>query len=357
MRKGLVALRSSKTNGKGVAVPSPTRRALSHGLFTIFSSVKAFIRAPRLAIVLVVTIALGVCTNATIYGFIQGLVQPTAPIKAADRIVSIFSQDLLSDAGPLSNDDYERLKARQGTFLWVEGARIAPKDIRLVNHSEIVTIAAVTPNLAQALGLTLHGGIVVSYHFWQTTLEGRARVQGDRIYINDGMALPIKGIAAKGLEGLYRDQPVDLWMPIDGTSQGKDKNKRDLWVLGSLRTSVSMDEAVKDVRSTLGSSGNFQVTHFTGTQPRMARGLARIGIILNLAAGAVFLVAVTNVSSFLLGRALKRSHETSLRIALGATRAELVWQLWSSGRNRWACFSSTLNRRSIFQYGKIVPFV
>jgi putative ABC transport system permease protein len=302
----------------------------SHGIFTIISSVKAFIRAPRLAIVLVVTISLGAGSNAAIYGFIQGLVHPTTPIKAADRVGSIFSQNLLSDAGPLSNRDYERLKTRQHTFNWVEGARIAPKDIRLSNHSEIATIAAVTPDLAQALGLTFNGGIVVSYHFWQTTLEGRATVQEDRIHLNDGMVLPIKGIAAKELEGLYRDQPVDLWMPIeDETSQGKDKSKRDLWVLGSLRTGVSIDEAKKDVCSTLGSPGNFQVIHFTGTQPRMTRGLARIGTILNLAAGAVFLIAVTNVSSFLLGRALKRSYETSLRVALGATRAELIWQLLS----------------------------
>lgn len=209
-------------------------------------------------------------------------------------------------------------------------ARVTPSSIRLSNHSEIVTIAAVTPNLAQVLGLALNGGIVVSNHFWRTTLQSKARVQEDRIYINDGTALPIEGIAAKGLEGLYRDQPIDLWMSIeDGVPQGKDKNQRDLWVVGSLRTGVSLDKAVRDVRSPLGSSGTFQVTHFTGTQPRMTRGLKRIGIILNLAAGAVFLIAVTNVSSFLLGRALKRSYETSLRIALGATRVGLVWQLLS----------------------------
>src|ERR1700678_4030110 len=130
--------------------------AFSHGLFTISTSAKAFIRDPHLAIVLVVTISLGVCSNAAIYGFIQGLVQPAAPIKDADRVVSIFSQDLLSDAGPLSSDNYERLKTRQDTFRWVESARIAAKDIRLSNHSGIVTIAAVTPNLAKALGLSLN---------------------------------------------------------------------------------------------------------------------------------------------------------------------------------------------------------
>jgi hypothetical protein len=50
---------------------------------------------------------------------------------------------------------------------------------------------------------------------------------------------------------------------------------------------------------------------------------------LSFSAAAVFFVACINVSSFLLGRAFRRSHETSLRIALGATRAELLRDLFA----------------------------
>ncbi len=61
----------------------------------------------------------------------------------------------------------------------------------------------------------------------------------------------------------------------------------------------------------------------------MVQGLSRIGTLLNCASGAVFFIACINVASFLLGRALRRSHETSLRIALGATRAKLMGELLS----------------------------
>ena len=52
-----------------------------------------------------------------------------------------------------------------------------------------------------------------------------------------------------------------------------------------------------------------------------------MGTFLNFCAAALFFIACINVASLLLGRALRRSHETSLRIALGATRAELLREL------------------------------
>jgi hypothetical protein len=66
------------------------------------------------------------------------------------------------------------------------------------------------------------------------------------------------------------------------------------------------------------------LTYRTGMAPQMAVALSRIGTLLTFTAGAVFSIACANVISFLLGRAFTRSHETSLRIAIGAGRRELV---------------------------------
>ncbi len=197
------------------------------------------------------------------------------------------------------------------------------------DHSEIAIVAAVTPNVAKALNLPLGYGAVISRHMWQSEFSGERNFIGTEIRVNN-VDLRIIGVAPDKLDGLYSDRPVDLWIPLqDRGLQGEDRSSRDLWVLGRLRRDVSTSQA----RTTLGSgSTNFRemsVTPFTGIVPNMEHGLARISGFLNFSAGAVFLIACINVASLLLGRALRRSHETSLRVALGATRSRLILELLS----------------------------
>ena len=307
-------------------------------LRAIRNSTRAFVRAPALSLALLFTIALGVGSNATVYGFVQGLTHPDSALRGTEGLVSILGQDRSREPGPLSRGEYRLLKNASNTFDpdtfdWIDAARIRPGDITIGDNKRIAMVADVTPNLARALDLPLRGGVVISHHMWQSDL-GSANIIGDRIRVNN-LDLPITGVAPSTLAGLYSDQTVDLWMPahdenlqsVDSTNM--DSGVQDLWVLARIRRATSISQAQAAVRLKLGNSDGISLVPFTGAAPRMVFGLSRIGAVLNFAAGAVFFVASINVASFLFGRALKRSHETSLRIALGATRAQLLGELLS----------------------------
>jgi MacB-like periplasmic core domain len=300
---------------------------LTEALFTIRKSTRAFARAPVLSLALLFTIALGVGINASIYGFVQGLTHPGYSFEYASKIVSIFKQDRFRATGPLSRDEYQLLDERVDAFDWVEAARIIPSDVTIDGRSEIVTVAAVMPNLAAALKVPLRNGVVLSHRIWQSDFGGRTDAMGHHVRI-DNVDYPITGVAPIELEGFYRDRQADVWMPLQARSlKGEDGSRQDLWVFAGLRRAVSTGRAEAAVHSKLGDSVAVSVIPFTGTPPAMAQGLSRIVRLMNFAAGSVFFIACINVGSLLLGRAVRRSGETSLRIALGATRAKLVGEL------------------------------
>lgn len=311
----------------GVSLARNIRVPFSRGLLRIRRSARAFARAPGLSLALLITIALGVGSNAAVYGFLQGFTRPLSPLRGADRIVSILGQDRPGDAGPLSANDFQRINNSRGLFEWIGAVRIAPRDAVIDGRSEIAIVASVTPNLAGALKFPLDAGVVISHRLWQTAFDGNQSAVGSAIHI-DHADFRVQGIAPQGLDGLYNDQSVDAWIestPQDPRNGGR--NTRDLWVLARLRRNVSDRQAQTALRLGLPRLREISVTPFTGIAPKIARGLARIGLFLAFSAGAVFFIACINVASFLLGRAFRRSQETSLRIALGATGAELFRDL------------------------------
>ena len=303
--------------------------AFSQGLLIIRASAKAFARTPGLSLVLLLTIALGVGSNVSVFGFVQGLIHPNFPTKDEDRIVSIFAQDKTHLAGSLTRYQFQLLRNHPDAFVWIDGARIAPANVELGGRSEIAIVAAVMPNLANALGLSRKGGVIISRRMGQRGVGNSANVIGQRIRVNN-IDLPITGIAPDRLEGLYRDQIVDIWTPLPTTSfHDQDQTLRDVWALARIRDGISIDEVQQNVRRQLGNSDGIYVAPFSGASPTLARGLSQIGTMLEVTSVAVFLVACCVVASVLLGRALRRIHVMSINVALGATRRNLMMEVLS----------------------------
>src|SRR5437870_2478186 len=127
-----------------VLAPYPVVAALADLRY----SARSLTRTPGLALTLLLTIALGIGSNASVHGFVRGLITRSLPLAGIDTIVSLFARDAHDAAGPLSYDGYLSLKRHLDAFEWLGAAREAQSSITLGERASVMTVAAVTAELA-----------------------------------------------------------------------------------------------------------------------------------------------------------------------------------------------------------------
>ena len=289
-------------------------------------SARTLIRNPVLSVTLLLTIALGIGSNAAVVGFVRGLVTRDLPIPDGDRVVSVFGRDAQDGFGPLSYDAFLSLRTETGLFELVGAARISRSTVTVDGRSSVMSVATMTPELAALLQLSPNGGVVLSQRIWHSEFGGQADLRQQPISIDD-VRSRIAGVAPEWLEGLYVGSDVDAWMPLDERSlQPRDRTRQTFWVLGRLRPRVSRARAQAALNA-VRSENIVALLAYSGMTPEVSGGLQRMGRLLSTAAAAVFFIACVNVATFLLSRASARSRETSVRIAIGASRGRLARQL------------------------------
>src|SRR3954465_2533471 len=249
--------------------------------------------------------------------------------------------------------DYQALRGRPDVFEDVIGERnqSVPSD----SHSPML-VQFVTGNYFQVLGgrvLTgralaefdarLSGGApfaVLSHNAWTRLYDSDPRIIVRTIRLNDQLAT-IVGVMQEEFLGL-NDTPPDAWVPVSmyGPVLKQDllgaAQARELAVIARLRPGVTPQQAATALSPDMArlserpGTVRAEVLSQATPAPLTAGLLARLSPV--FAAFVLVLVAAcANVSNVMLARATARHREIGIRLALGAGRSRVVWQLLIDG--------------------------
>jgi predicted permease len=174
---------------------------------------------------------------------------------------------------------------------------------------------------------------ILTYAFWQRRYAKDPSLIGRTIHLN-GNPTTVIGIMPPGFD--FPHHRVDLWVPLVPAADLLNRENRNLWfAFGRLADGVTARSAQAEM-DTIGRrlESAYPLTN-QGVHPHLSRfdeafigghAVARYGAIWG-AIGFMFLIACANLANLMLVRAIARSREISVRIALGAGRARIIRQL------------------------------
>jgi len=317
-------------------------------------------RNPGFTVLAVVTLALGIGANSTIFSWINStLLNPIPGASHTSDLLSLARGGTTRNPVSFSYLDYLDLRDRNHSFSGLIASDIRPMDLTGTGQPERIWSTLATANYFEVLGVRpilgrgfvpseeeKPGGtpiVVISYRFWHSHFAGDRSVIGRTMDINHH-PFTIVGVAPAAFQGCQTGLVSDLWIPMTMEQQvvpGGDRlhHRSSDWleVLGRLKPGVSLQQAHQEMNLLMqriieqypdSHQGRNEVTLYPlWRAPHGANAYFYILLPMLMAiAAVVLLLASANVANLLLVRSIARRREVAIRLSVGASRSRLVRQ-------------------------------
>jgi predicted permease len=324
-------------------------------------SLRMIAKAPGYAAIAVLTLALGIGANTTIFSWINStLLNPIPGLASPNEVVALSLGRGTDNPFPFTYPDFESMRDGQQSFVGITAANIAPMSLTGKGKPERVWGMVASANYFDLLGVrpilgrgflpeedTKPGGApvaVISYRLWQTHFGANPDIVGQTLEINQH-PYTIVGVTPAVFQGSQTGLRSEIWIPImmeeQLMPQGDlihDHHYFWLTALGRLKPGVRPEQAQEEMTLRLKREAkNYPEEHkghdSVSVYPlwRNPFGanqfLSTLLPMLMTIAGLVLLLACANVANLMLVRSVARRREIAIRLSLGANRWRLVRQL------------------------------